>query len=118
MPGLPVRTENGNLVGPTLLDMLVRKPWRFEALPPAVQQTVIEAMRAAKRSRLPREVIAWSVRGLDTLWPAPGQEQRRAPRESDDEDGERELDHPFLAALVSGGTPHGTAPAGWVRVRK
>ena len=117
-PGLPIRTENGNLVGPTLLDMLVRKPWRFEALPLPAQQTVIEAARAAGKSRLPREVAAWSVRGFDTLWPALGQEQRQAPRESDDEGEDRELDHPFLAALVSGGVPHGTAPAGWVRVRK
>ena len=79
---------------------------------------MIEAARAAKRSRLPREVAAWSARGLDTLWPAPGQEQRRAIRGSGDEDEERELDYPFLAALVSGGTPHGSAPDGWVRVRK
>ena len=118
VPCLPVRTENGNLVGPTLLDMLVRGPWRFEALPPAAQQAVIEAVRSAGKSRLPREVVAWSVRGLDTLWPAPGQEQRRTPRESDDEDEERELDHPFLAALVSGGVSYGSAPAGWLRVRK
>ena len=26
VPGLPIRTRNGNLVGPTLLDMLVRGP--------------------------------------------------------------------------------------------
>ena len=116
MPGLPIRTENGNLVGPTLLDMLVRGPWRFAALPPTAQQRVIEAVQSAGKSRLPREVIAWSVRDLDTLWPAPGQKQRITPRELDDED--RELDHPFLAALVSGGTPHGSAPAGWLRVRK
>ena len=118
MPGLPVRTENGNLVGPTLLDMLVRKAWRFEALPPAARQAVIAAVRAAGKSRLPREVIAWSVRELDTLWPAPGEKQRRAPWELDEEDEGRELDHPFVAALVSGGVPHGAAPAGWVRVRK
>lgn len=117
VPCLPVRTENGNLVGPTMLDMLVRKAWRFEALPPAARQAVIEAARAAKRSRLPREVVAWSARGLDTLWPAPGQEQRLVSQELDGAD-EDSLNHPFLAALVSGGVPHGTAPAGWVRVRK
>ena len=118
VPGLPVRTENGNMVGPNLLDMLVRRSWRFEALPPAAQQAVIAAVRAAKQSRLPREVVAWSARGLDTLWPAPGQEQRRGPWEPDGGGEERELDHPFVASLVSGGVPHGTAPAGWVRVRK
>lgn len=106
VPDLPVRTENGNLVGPTLLDMLVRGPWRFEALPPAAQQIVIEAVQSAGKSRLPREVIAWSVRGLDTLWPALGQKQRLTPRELDGED-EEPLDHPFLAALVSGGVPYG-----------
>lgn len=118
VPGLPLRAGNGNLVGPTILDMLVRGVWGVEDLPPAAQKAVRAAARAAGKARPPREVVAWSVRDLDTLWPKPDEEARRPPRDLD-EDGEGcEAEHPFVPGLVSGGTPQGTAAGGWVRVRK
>lgn len=114
VPGLPLRTGNGNPIGPTILDMLVRGVRRVEDLPPPAQKTV----RAAGKARPPREVIAWSVRALDTLWPKPGEEPRRAPHEPDEEGEGCEAEHPFVPGLVSGGTPRGTASGGRVRVRK
>lgn len=118
VPGLPLRTEDGNFIGPTILDMLVRGVWRVEDLPLPAQKTVRAAARAAGKARPPREVIAWSVRDLDTLWPKPGEESRRAPRDPDEEGEGCEAEHPFVPGLVSGGTPHGTAAGGWARVRK
>lgn len=118
VPGLPLRTENGNLIGPTILDMLVRGVRRVEDPPPPAQKAVRAAARAAGKARPPREVIAWSVRDLDTLWPKPGEEPRRAPRDPDEEGEGYEAEHPFVPGLVSGGAPQGTAAGGWVRVRK
>lgn len=138
VPGLPLRTANGNLVGPTLLDMLVRQRWKIIDLPKVTRIALLEAL-AEKQKELaaqvaaaasnptsevklppappPKSVIAWSVRDLSTLWPRPGQPQS-TPR-IDEEQPPRELDHPFLTHLASGGRPaHVLVDDDWVAVNK
>lgn len=116
VPGLPISTTNGNVVGPTLLDMLDRRVWRVSDLPAPTQ----EALRArlGPDDPWPTSVAAWSARDLDTLWPAPGRTQR-PPREPDDEDP-REPDHPFQAGLASGGRPLAEPPPSdeWMPITK
>lgn len=115
VPQLPLKTPTGFAVGPSVLDMLVRSRWRFEKLPSETQQALRKRF-APKHP--PDEVIAWSVRALDTLWPKPGQEQRQTRRLEDDEQ-ERDLDHPFLASLVTGGEPvQGRSAPGWIKITK
>ena len=140
VPELPIRTANGNLVGPTLLDMLVRQRWKLEELPEPTRVALLEALEEKQRTLRaqiaaaaavpiskvslppapppPNSVIAWSVRELSTLWPKPG--QRQATRRIEDaEEPPRELDHPFLVHLASGGrAAHAVGVGDWVTVDK
>lgn len=121
LPGLPLAVDNGRFrVGPTVLDMLVRRRWRFDALPSETQSAVRAAL--GPDDKPPHAVAAWSARPLDSLWPRPGETQRISQRSLDDQvdgDFERTLHHPFLASLASGGQPRDGAPSEeWVRVEK
>lgn len=117
VPGLPLDVDDGRmLVGPTLLDMLVRSRWRVDALPEPTKNALLADLAPGQ---LPEFVIAWSVRDLNTLWPKLGQPQRLAPRRVELVETARPLDHPFLASLASGGTPIRGAPSDeWIRVEK
>lgn len=118
VPGLPMLPRKRFAVGPSVLDMLTRARWPFEQLPRETQRTVREKLKPDEA--LPKTLIAWSVRDLDTLWPAPGQAQRRErTRLEYDPEGERTLDHPFIVSLASGGAPiPDAAPAGWLKVSR
>jgi len=114
VPRLPLETENGNLVGPNVLDMVERRMWRFDALPDAAKEGFLQTLPPGARP--PKTVWAWSIRDLDTLWPTPETLPCEPP-----EDGEEPAlpDHPFSHGLVSGGeATDATAPQGWVRVSK
>ena len=116
VPRLPLVTPSGALVGPTILDMLTRKVCPLRDLPKAM---VVRVRAEAKAAGLPvpGTVAAWQARDPATLWPKPGQSRRMAPQREVDEE-EKESDHPFLAALASGGRRAGVQPDGWVRVQK
>lgn len=125
VPGLPMETEDGYLVGPTLLDMLVRRRWSFDDLPDATQRALVRAHNRRQREvpksvrkKLPGFVFAWSARDLATLWPRPGQ-SRFVPREGDEPLGAtRRIDHPFLVRLTSGGLPGYSGVGDWIAVHK
>ena len=115
---LPIRTSDGYLVGPTILDMLVRKVRVVRSLPVAAGAAIRQAARAAGGDP-PRAVVTWSLRDTDELWPGVGQRQLKTPVLDDDDDERKQLHHPFLAGLASGGMPiPGGRVPGWVRVSK
>lgn len=119
VPSLPIRARRERyLVGPTLLDMLVRRRWTLQSLPPATQQALLDTLRNTDK-KAPLAVMAWSIRDLETLWPRPGQRQS-VPRDADAENiGERQLDHPFLGRFASGGAPMNHGSVGdWISVQK
>jgi hypothetical protein len=118
VPGLPLVVRERFAVGPSVLDMLTRALWPFDKLPLETQLAVREQL--APDEVLRKAFIAWSVRDLDTLWPAPGQTQRRErTRLEYAPERERVLDHPFIASLASGGVPiPDAAPAGWLKVSR
>ncbi|HEX5660111.1 MAG TPA: J domain-containing protein, partial [Polyangiales bacterium] len=118
VPELPIRTPAGFVVGPTILDMLERRAWRWKDLPTATQEAARNAL--PKDQPTPSALVAWSARSLDSLWPKPGQSQR-IPRPLDLVEGAAPmLDHPFLTALASGGAPTGQPPPSdaWLPVTK
>lgn len=93
LAGLPVAVKDGLMVGPTILDMMVRTVHPIAQLPKEV------------RSRLPTGVsgaAVWTRRNVATLWRNPDA-ARRPPREVEDIERVREPDHPFKVALASGG---------------
>lgn len=99
-------------IGPTILDMMVREIVRWGDLPRALWPTNTDPAK---------HVAVWRMRETHTLWPAPGQPQvTRQRREAEDEDAPPDdPDHPFLAALASGGLiVRPTAAAGWTTVSK
>jgi hypothetical protein len=118
VPGLPVLVRQRFAVGPSVLDMLTRGRLPFDQLPLDTRQNV--RAQLATNQDVPKTLIVWSVRDLETLWPAPGQAQRRErTRIEENDERERELEHPFLASLASGGVPTAdAAPSGWVRVSR
>ena len=71
--GKVVSVDESFALGPTVLDMLVRKIVRWDDLR--------EGHRPAFVGAPPAYVAIWEVRDTITLWPAPGQPQsRRTPR--------------------------------------
>jgi hypothetical protein len=93
LAGLPVLVEDNLVVGPTILDIMVRTVYPIAKLPKEV------------RSRLPdgaSGAAVWTRRNLATLWRDPS-EARRPPREVEDIERVRQPDHPFKVALASGG---------------
>ena len=116
VPGLPLRTPSGNLVGPTILDLVTREIRQLADLPKATARAARDTARAEGRPP-PVSAAIWTRRDPATLWPRPGQDRRAvAAREADAD--EKEVDHPFLPSLASGGSPAGGGPPGWVRVEK
>ena len=109
---VPIVTDK-HVVGPTILDMMVREVVRCRDLPEG---------RRPPNTPLNKYVANWKFRDPDTLWPAPGQPQQQLtkPREPDleTEPGERIPDHPFFLKLASGGLPVPGGPSGFQRVRK
>jgi hypothetical protein len=99
-------------IGPTILDMMVREIVKWGDLPRESRP---------KNADPAMHVAVWKVRDTRTLWPAAGQPQVSRPRrEAEDEDTPADdPDHPFLAALASGGLiVRPTAAAGWTTVEK
>ena len=117
VPRLPLSPAPNTAVGPTILDMLVRKMIGVGSLPPGTAKRLREEAKASGLP-LPMRVPTWQARDPDTLWPRPGQGQTTARPDDEAEQDEKQPDHPFLAALVSGGKPTGTGQAGWVEVEK
>lgn len=83
-------------VGPTILDMLVREVVSLADVP---DDAIPEEGEEAQANN---EVAVWSVREPSTLWPRPGEPQRRSPRKEAGAEPEQ-YDHPFVAGLASGG---------------
>jgi hypothetical protein len=117
VPRLPLSPAPNIAVGPTILDMLVRKMVGVGSLPPATARRLREEAKASGLP-LPMRVPVWQARDPDTLWPKPGQGQTAARPDDEAEEDEKQPDHPFLAALVSGGKLTGNEQAGWVEVEK
>lgn len=93
LAGLPIGVQDNLVIGPTILDMMVRTVHPIAKLPKEV------------RSRLPdgaSGAAVWTRRNLATLWRDPA-EARRPPREVEDIERVRQPDHPFKVALASGG---------------
>ena len=91
--GLPIPVQDNLVIGPTILDMMVRTVQPIAKLPKKV------------RSQLPASVsgaAVWNRRDLASLWRDPAA-ARRPPREVEDIERVREPDHPFKVALASGG---------------
>jgi hypothetical protein len=100
-------------VGPTILDMTQRKEVRWRVLP--------EHMRPDDVN-LDEIVAVWAMRDTDTLWPPPGQPQKRRKSgktvDEEDEEAVRLPDHPFFLNLASGGAEVAGSSEGFLRVSK
>jgi hypothetical protein len=98
-------------IGPTILDVIVREIVEWGDLPAAMRPKGIDPAK---------HVAVWRVRDPATLWPAAGQPQVSRPmREAEDEDVPADIpDHPFLAALASGGFVVAATASGWTTVSK
>ena len=110
--GKILRFHRDVVVGPTVLDMIVREvvPWR--EVPAAIRPKGVDHAK---------HVALWKARDPHTLWPADGQARAARPlQEVEDEDAVQAgiPDHPFLAALASGGTVVASTAPGWTRVEK
>ncbi|WP_325170172.1 J domain-containing protein [Noviherbaspirillum pedocola] len=93
--GLPLRVDGKPLVvGPSILDMMVRSVRPKKALPGRVQAQVPAGAPGA---------AIWEVRDPRTLWRDPN-EPPRPPKEVDDMMRDRIPDHPFKLALAAGGS--------------
>ena len=107
----------GTLVGPTILDMMTRTPMKVEKLPALALATL---RAASPGGHAPEMVMVWQVREPNSLWPKAGQ-NTSATAQRELGENTKKLDHPFLAALASGGSTKkgGTAdPDGWKSVQK
>ena len=92
--GLPMPADSkGLVVGPTILDMMVRSICLTAELPAPLRSQVPAGAPGA---------AVWTQRNLATLWRNPD-EKRRPAREVEDIERVRESDHPFKVSLASGG---------------
>ena len=97
-------------IGPTILNMMVRKLVPCGDLPAALRP---EGVKQSKK------IAVWAFRSPDELWPVPAKAVRPIRENDDEEDGEEDVpDHPFVAKFVSGGVGVSGGPDGYQMVRK
>ena len=93
LPGLPIAVEDNLVVGPTILDMMLRTLYPISRLPKEVRSRLPDAASVA---------AVWTRCNLATLWRDPA-EVRRPPKEVEDIERVCQPHHPFKVTVASGG---------------